>query len=130
MFSTFVKRPQCIHFCVTLILYLLSYHFFSKANMTLLLEKNKQVLNQITTLSTLMVRLSSCIKFDRYRGYDSVDELNDIAHDLAKNRDLYASESLFRVKDDHFNPLISLSSIGQYNMLLGWITVNFASLDR
>lgn len=66
--------------------------FFFKANMTALLEKNKHVLNQITTLSTLMVDLSSCIKFDRYRGYDTADQLNTVAHDLAKNRDLYASE--------------------------------------
>lgn len=39
-----------------------------------------------------MVDLSSCIKFDRYRGYDSADELNADAQKLAKNRDLYASE--------------------------------------
>lgn len=57
-----------------------------------MLEKNKHILNQITTLSTLMVDLSSCIKFDRYRGFDSADELNTVAQELAKNRDLYASE--------------------------------------
>lgn len=60
-----------------------------------MLEKNKHILNQITTLSTLMVNLSSCIKFDRYRGYDSVDELNEEASQLAKNRNLYASEWFF-----------------------------------
>lgn len=57
-----------------------------------MLEKNKHILNQITTLSALMVDLSSCIKFDRYRGFDSADELNTVAQELAKNRDLYASE--------------------------------------
>ena len=62
------------------------------ANMTVLLEQNKHILDQITTLSTLMMRLSSCIKFDRYRGYDSAEELNTVAQELAKNRDLYASE--------------------------------------
>lgn len=60
--------------------------------MTVMLKKNKHILNQITTLSTLMVNLSSCIKFDRYHGYDSVDELNTVAQELAQNRDLYASE--------------------------------------
>lgn len=60
--------------------------------MTLMLEKNKHLLKQITTMSSLMVNISSCIKFDRYRGYDSVDELNDAAGDLAKDRNLYASE--------------------------------------
>lgn len=62
------------------------------ANMTLVLEKNKQILDQITTLSTLMTTLSSCIKFDRYRGYDSVEEMDSVAQELAKNRELYASE--------------------------------------
>lgn len=65
---------------------------FFKANMTVLLEKNKHVLDQITTLSTLMVDLSSCIKFDRYRGFNSAEQLNGEAQELAKNRDLYASE--------------------------------------
>lgn len=39
-----------------------------------------------------MVKISSCIKFDRYRGYDSAEELNAMAQELAKNRELYASE--------------------------------------
>lgn len=83
--------------------------------MTLMLEKNKHILTQITALSSLMVNLSSCIKFDRYRGYDSVDELNDVAADLAMNRDLYASEWLLP-------PARPLRS----NMLPEWITVAFA----
>ncbi|KAL6100670.1 abca12 [Pungitius sinensis] len=61
------------------------------SNMTVMLENNKDVMNQITTLSSLMVNISSCIKFDRYRGYNSEDELNSRAQDLAKSRDLYAS---------------------------------------
>lgn len=69
-----------------------NFFFFSEANMTGLLEQNKYLLKQITTLSNLMVDLSSCIKFDRYRGYNSAEELNDAAQDLAKNRSLYASE--------------------------------------
>uniref|UniRef100_A0A8C4GN07 ATP-binding cassette, sub-family A (ABC1), member 12 n=1 Tax=Dicentrarchus labrax TaxID=13489 RepID=A0A8C4GN07_DICLA len=69
-------------------------------NMTVMLEKNKQILNQITTLSTLMVDLSSCIKFDRYQGYDSADQLNAEAHKLAKNRDLYASVIFKLPKDE------------------------------
>lgn len=60
--------------------------------MAVLLDKNKHILSQITTLSTLMVNLSSCVKFDRYHGYDSADQLNTVAQDLAKDRDLYASE--------------------------------------
>ncbi|XP_044222425.1 glucosylceramide transporter ABCA12 [Thunnus albacares] len=72
----------------------------SFSNVTEMLEKNKHVLNQITTLSTLMVNLSSCIKFDRYRGYDTADQLNTEAQDLAKNRNLYASVIFKLPKDE------------------------------
>lgn len=75
-----------------------------------MLEKNKSMLKQITTLSTLMVNLSSCIKFDRYHGYDSAEQLDAMAHDLAKNRDLYASESMLDVMD-LFCPIDSVNSV-------------------
>ncbi|XP_034059961.1 ATP-binding cassette sub-family A member 12 [Gymnodraco acuticeps] len=69
------------------------------SNMTAMLEKNKHIMDQVTTLSTLMVNLSSCITFDRYRGYDTADELNAAAQHLAKNRDLYASV-IFKLPKD------------------------------
>nr|XP_019945693.1 PREDICTED: ATP-binding cassette sub-family A member 12 [Paralichthys olivaceus] len=72
----------------------------SFSNMSVMLEKNKHILSQITTLSTLMVDLSSCIKFDRYRGYDSAKQLNNEAQELAKNRNLYASVIFKLPKDD------------------------------
>lgn len=65
---------------------------FPTANMTEMLDSHKEILDQITTLSTLMMQISSCVKFDRYRAYDSEEELNAVAEGLAKNRDLYASE--------------------------------------
>uniref|UniRef100_A0A3Q1H078 ABC transporter domain-containing protein n=1 Tax=Anabas testudineus TaxID=64144 RepID=A0A3Q1H078_ANATE len=83
------------------------------SNLTAMLEKNKHILNQITTLSTLMVDLSSCIKFDRYRGFDSADELNTVAQELAKNRDLYASVIFKLPKDQNSSnnrPARSLST--------------------
>uniref|UniRef100_A0AAX7TPG7 ABC transporter domain-containing protein n=1 Tax=Astatotilapia calliptera TaxID=8154 RepID=A0AAX7TPG7_ASTCA len=57
------------------------------------------IVDHINTLSTLMVDISSCIKFDRYRGFDSADELNSAAQELAKNRDLYASV-IFKLPKD------------------------------
>uniref|UniRef100_A0A8C3B1G9 ATP binding cassette subfamily A member 12 n=1 Tax=Cyclopterus lumpus TaxID=8103 RepID=A0A8C3B1G9_CYCLU len=54
----------------------------------------------VTTLSSMMVNISSCVKFDRYRGYDSADELNAVARDLAKKRDLYASVIFKLPKDE------------------------------
>lgn len=62
--------------------------------MTLMLERNKHIMDQITTLSTLMVNISSCIKFDRYQGYQSAEQLDEDAQELAKDRNLYGSESL------------------------------------
>lgn len=61
------------------------------SNMTVLLEKNKFIMDQITTLSVLMMNLSSCVNFDRYRGFNSTDELDKQAEKLAQNRELYAS---------------------------------------
>jgi hypothetical protein len=60
--------------------------------MGVMLDKNKQALKQITVLSNLMVNVASCIKFDRYQGYDSAEEMDSVAQELAKNRDLYASQ--------------------------------------
>ncbi|PWA31216.1 hypothetical protein CCH79_00002910, partial [Gambusia affinis] len=70
----------------------------SFSNITEMLHKNKKILDQISSLSNLMVKLSSCIKFDRYRGYDSAEELNAVAQELAKNRELYASV-IFKTED-------------------------------
>ncbi|KAI7808566.1 uncharacterized protein abca12 isoform X2 [Triplophysa rosa] len=61
------------------------------SNMTDLLAQNKFIMDQITTLSNLMMNLSSCVNFDRYRGFNSSDELNTRAEKLAQNRELYAS---------------------------------------
>uniref|UniRef100_A0A7N9AYI5 ATP-binding cassette, sub-family A (ABC1), member 12 n=1 Tax=Mastacembelus armatus TaxID=205130 RepID=A0A7N9AYI5_9TELE len=60
----------------------------------------EKILNQITTLSRLMVDLSSCITFDRYRGYDSAEKLDSTAQELAKTRDLYASVIFKLPKED------------------------------
>ncbi|XP_052004328.1 uncharacterized protein abca12 [Xyrauchen texanus] len=61
------------------------------SNMTVLLEKNKFIIDQITTLSQLMMNLSSCVNFDRFKGFNSTDELDTKAEKLAQNRELYAS---------------------------------------
>ncbi|KAK2839661.1 hypothetical protein Q5P01_013401 [Channa striata] len=71
----------------------------SFSNMTALLEQNRHLMDQITTLSNLMVELSSCVTFDRYQGYNSEDELNVVAQELAKNRDLFASV-IFKFSQD------------------------------
>nr|XP_061799272.1 uncharacterized protein LOC133590666 [Nerophis lumbriciformis] len=74
------------------------------SNMTLMLEKNKHIMDQITVLSSLMVNISSCIKFDRYRGYQSAEQLDADAQELAKDRDLYGSV-IFKLPNDHSSSL-------------------------
>lgn len=66
------------------------------ANITQLLEKNKFIVGQITTLSTLMMNLSSCVNFDRYKAMKTVEEMDQRAEVLAETRDLYASKSASR----------------------------------
>ncbi|XP_058249175.1 uncharacterized protein abca12 [Hemibagrus wyckioides] len=63
----------------------------SFSNMTQMLESNQFILKQITTLSNLMMNLSSCVNFDRYRAFNSIRELSKQAEKLAQNRELYAS---------------------------------------
>ncbi|XP_028846573.1 ATP-binding cassette sub-family A member 12 isoform X2 [Denticeps clupeoides] len=63
----------------------------SFSNVTELLERNKFIVQQITTLSSLMMNLSSCVNFDRYKAFGSAEELDEQAEILAQTRDLYAS---------------------------------------
>ncbi|XP_054642461.1 uncharacterized protein abca12 isoform X2 [Dunckerocampus dactyliophorus] len=76
----------------------------SFSNMTLMLEKNKHIMDQITILSTLLVNMSSCIKFDRYQGYDSDEQLDADAQELAKDRNLYGSVIFKLPKDEDSLP--------------------------
>ncbi|XP_072542326.1 glucosylceramide transporter ABCA12 [Salminus brasiliensis] len=61
------------------------------SNMTEMLQKNELIMQQISTLSSLMMNLSDCVNFNRYHGYNSVEELDKQAEKLAQNRELYAS---------------------------------------
>ncbi|XP_062861801.1 glucosylceramide transporter ABCA12 [Trichomycterus rosablanca] len=72
----------------------------SFSNMTQMLEKNQFVLDQITTLSNLMMNLSSCVNFNRYRGYNSTEELDKQADKQAQNRELYAS-LIFKLPEEY-----------------------------
>uniref|UniRef100_A0A8B9RD21 ATP-binding cassette, sub-family A (ABC1), member 12 n=1 Tax=Astyanax mexicanus TaxID=7994 RepID=A0A8B9RD21_ASTMX len=56
-----------------------------------IIQKNQLILQQISTLSNLMMNLSDCVNFNRYHGYNSSEELDKQAEKLAHNRELYAS---------------------------------------
>uniref|UniRef100_A0A673IZB5 ATP-binding cassette, sub-family A (ABC1), member 12 n=1 Tax=Sinocyclocheilus rhinocerous TaxID=307959 RepID=A0A673IZB5_9TELE len=68
------------------------------ANLTVLLDKNKYIMEQITTLSMLMMNLSSCVNFDRYRAFNSTDQLDEQAERLAQNREL--SGIIFKLPEE------------------------------
>ncbi|XP_048861944.1 glucosylceramide transporter ABCA12 isoform X2 [Brienomyrus brachyistius] len=61
------------------------------SNITALLIQNKAIIQQISTLSSLMLNVSSCVRFDRFQGFNSSEELDALAGNLTQTRDLYAS---------------------------------------
>ncbi|XP_041938357.1 uncharacterized protein abca12 isoform X3 [Alosa sapidissima] len=74
------------------------------SNMTELLEKNKFIVTQITTLSSLMMNLSSCVNFDRYKPMSNEEEMDKQAEALTQSRDLYAS-IIFKLPEDKSSTL-------------------------
>ncbi|XP_062389786.1 uncharacterized protein abca12 isoform X5 [Sardina pilchardus] len=74
------------------------------SNMTELLEKNKFIVTQITTLSSLMMNLSSCVNFDRYKPMSDEEEMDKQAEALTQSRDLYAS-IIFKLPEDKSSTL-------------------------
>ncbi|MGH0148450.1 UNVERIFIED_CONTAM: hypothetical protein FKN15_033743, partial [Acipenser sinensis] len=61
------------------------------ANLTKMLEENRKVMDQLTVLSTLMLNLSSCVNFNRIQPVSSIAEMNAMAKELLKTKELYAS---------------------------------------
>uniref|UniRef100_A0AAR2JHU9 ABC transporter domain-containing protein n=1 Tax=Pygocentrus nattereri TaxID=42514 RepID=A0AAR2JHU9_PYGNA len=72
-----------------------------------MLQQNRLIMQQISTLSSLMMNLSSCVNFNRYKGYNSTEELDKQAEKLSQNRELYASV-IFKLPKDN----VSSSSSG------------------
>ncbi|XP_034780404.2 glucosylceramide transporter ABCA12 isoform X2 [Acipenser ruthenus] len=61
------------------------------SNLTKMLEENRKVMDQLTVLSTLMLNLSSCVNFNRIQPFSSIAEMNAMAKELLKTKELYAS---------------------------------------
>ncbi|MGH0132559.1 UNVERIFIED_CONTAM: hypothetical protein FKN15_067945 [Acipenser sinensis] len=61
------------------------------SNLTKMLEENRKVMDQLTVLSTLMLNLSSCVNFNRIQPVSSIAEMNAMAKELLKTKELYAS---------------------------------------
>ncbi|KAK6482929.1 hypothetical protein HHUSO_G14293 [Huso huso] len=61
------------------------------SNLTKMLEENRKVMDQLTVLSKLMLNLSSCVNFNRIQPVSSIAEMNVMAKELLKTKELYAS---------------------------------------
>ncbi|XP_041118415.1 ATP-binding cassette sub-family A member 12-like [Polyodon spathula] len=61
------------------------------SNLTKMLEENQKVMDQLTVLSQLMLNLSSCVNFNRNQPVSSIAEMNAMAKELLKTKELYAS---------------------------------------
>ncbi|RXM34161.1 ATP-binding cassette sub-family A member 12 [Acipenser ruthenus] len=61
------------------------------SNLTKMLEENRKVMDQLTVLSKLMLNLSSCVNFNRIQPVSSIAEMNAMAKELLKTKELYAS---------------------------------------
>ncbi|XP_066541950.1 glucosylceramide transporter ABCA12 [Hoplias malabaricus] len=69
------------------------------ANLTEMLQQNQLIVQQISTLSSLMMNLSACVNFDRYHAYNSTNDMDKQAEKLSQNRELYASV-IFKLPND------------------------------
>lgn len=55
------------------------------------LENNIDIIDQLNTLSSLTVNISSCVLYDRIQAADTVDEMEMIAKQLYKSNELFGS---------------------------------------
>lgn len=55
------------------------------------LENNIDIIDQLNTLSSLTVNISSCVLYDRIQAADTVDEMEMVAKQLYKSNELFGS---------------------------------------
>lgn len=55
------------------------------------LENNINIIDQLNTLSSLTVNISSCVLYDRIQAADTVDEMEMVAKQLYKSNELFGS---------------------------------------
>lgn len=55
------------------------------------LQNNSDIVDQLNTLATLAVNVSSCVSFNRIRAVKSLEELETMAKELFLKNELFAS---------------------------------------
>jgi ATP-binding cassette subfamily A (ABC1) protein 12 len=58
----------------------------------LTLENNIDIIDQLNTLSSLTVNISSCVLYDRIQAAETIDEMEREAQRLYKNNELFGSK--------------------------------------
>uniref|UniRef100_U3J5J6 ATP binding cassette subfamily A member 12 n=1 Tax=Anas platyrhynchos platyrhynchos TaxID=8840 RepID=U3J5J6_ANAPP len=68
------------------------------------LQNNSDIVNQLNTLATLAVNVSSCISFNRIRAVKSLEELETMAKELFLKNELFAS-IIFKLPSSWSSPV-------------------------
>jgi ATP-binding cassette subfamily A (ABC1) protein 12 len=53
---------------------------------------NIDIIDQLNTLSSLTVNISSCVLYDRIQASDTVEEMETVAEQLYKSNELFGSK--------------------------------------
>lgn len=74
-----------------LTLLVLCFFFFFLDDIRLELQNNTDIVDQLNTLATLAVNVSSCVSFNRIRAVKTLEEMEKMAKELFLKNELFAS---------------------------------------
>lgn len=78
--------------CVVMLLVLFVFCFvFFPDDIRLELQNNVDIVNQLNTLATLAVNVSSCVSFNRIQAVRNLEEMEMVAKELFLKNELFAS---------------------------------------
>ncbi|XP_027492257.1 ATP-binding cassette sub-family A member 12 [Corapipo altera] len=72
------------------------------------LQNNTDIVDQLNTLATLAVNVSSCVSFNRVQAVKDLEEMERVAKELFLKNELFAS-IIFRLPSSHSSPGSSIS---------------------
>ncbi|XP_067154833.1 glucosylceramide transporter ABCA12 [Apteryx mantelli] len=72
-------------------------------NIRLELQNNADIVNQLNTLATLAVNVSSCVSFNRIQAARNIEEMETVAKELFLKNELFAS-IIFKLPSSHSTP--------------------------
>lgn len=77
--------------CVVMLLVLFVCLVFFSDDIRLELQNNADIVDQLNTLATLAVNVSSCVSFNRIRAVSNLEEMEMVAKELFLKNELFAS---------------------------------------